>query len=224
MEYIENDGRVTRLYDVKIDTERLEDIVRELVEKCYRVTVKNVKVLANSEKEAVDKINAFDSEGIKVNRVVDVINQYEDLRKVTKCPFLYDCEYLCNENTYLVYILQMLLKNYYSTLNFKKQNNRLIDLLIGYSNSDELKSYEERISECKEKMKENYSDTKTIKEELTHLIVERNNNKNFNFELLTKLYNDAKECFNLELVSETIHYKDVDEHFKTYKLGAKRNI
>ena len=221
MEYIINDGHVTRTYDVKIDVQKLEEIIIKLKEFCYHVVLKHVKVIANSENEAITKINSLDAEGIRIKKVVNMSTKYEDLRKITKCPYVFECEYLCKENSYLVYILEMLLKNYRSSLNFKNQNNRLIDLLLGYGNSDEMVPYEKRVRECKYKIyKSSSHDKLDLENELSNLLIEMNNNINLDFSLLAKLYKSAKECFDLEMVSETVHYKDRQDKAKVYNLGT----
>lgn len=223
MEYIINDGHVTRTYDVKIDASKLEEIIVKLKKYCYRIVLKNINVIANNENEAITKINSHDANGIKIKKIVNISTKYEDIRKITKCPYVFKCEYLCKQNSYLVYILETILSNYRSSLNFKNQNNRLIDLLLGYGNSDEIVPYEKRVRECRYKIHKSFSNDKlTLENELSNLLIEMNNNINFDFSLLDELYKDAKECFELELVSETVHYNDRNKNIKLYKLGTKR--
>ena len=225
MEYIINDGHVTRTYDVKLDVSKLEEIIVKLKKYCYRVVLKNINVIANNEKEAITKINSHDANGIKIKKIVNISTKYEDIRKITKCPYVFKCEYLCKQNSYLVYILETILSNYRSSLNFKNQNNRLLDLLIQFENSEELKPYEKRIEEYEEKIwKQPSSDSLRMKNELSQLLLDFDSNKDYDFDLLSDLYNHAKDCFSLVLVAETVHYKDLDKNSKIYKLGANKLI
>ena len=222
MNYIINDGHVTYEYDVKINDSELEKIINELDEKCYFMVAKNIKVSANNEEEVITKINANNNSDVKINKLVKVPDRYYSLKDITECQFVFECEYLCKQSSYLASLLRMLLFNYRSTLEFKKQNNRLIDLLISYQNNEELKPFLKRIDEYEEKIWKNPSSCSPLmKKELSNLLLEFEYNKDYNFELLASLYQKAKDCFELVLVSETVHYKDFNHSPKVYKLGEK---
>ena len=97
--------------------------------------------------------------------------------------------------------------------------------MIAYANSDEMKIYRKRIFECESRvLKARSSDIINLNKELSALILEMNNNMHLDFNLLNKLYNNAKECFELELVSEIVHYSDKEKDIKLYKLGTKRPL
>ena len=232
MKYIENDGQVTREYEVKINTSELEKVIKELEEKCYRVVSKKTKVAAKNENEALDKLNVMDKSKITVNKLVDISDKYPKEVNSTGLH-IFDCEYLCRQNSYLVYILETILSNYRSSLEFKNQNYRFIDLLIQYENNDELKPYDERMKEYEDELSK-FADIegdskeilyqKKLKETMASTLIEMKNNPNYDFDLLKKLYENAKECFGLILVAETVHYKDIDKNPKVYKLGTKKMI
>ena len=224
MKYIENDGHVTREYEVKINTEELEEIIRELSKRCYRFVNKETRVAANNEEEALEKINAMDKSGIKVNRLTNISNEYPRETLSTGLQ-VFDCEYLLRQNSQLVYILETILSNYRSSLDFKNQNYKFIDLLINFENSLELVPYDNRLNTYKDEILNARDDVvkqKNIKREVEATMQEMEYNSHYNFELLDALYQRAKECFDLILVAETVHYKDLDSNPKIYKLGTKK--
>ena len=103
-------------------------------------------------------------------------------------------------------MLTIALSSYRSKSGFVTDNNRAIDLIMDYENHDELKTYQERMAE------------QGITQELFD---EYENNKEFDFNLLNDLYQKAKNCFKLVLISETVHY-DNDDNTRVYKLGQRR--
>ena len=234
MRYIENDGHVTREYGVNINVEQLQKIIDELRERCSRIINSKIKVADSDKDEAIKKINiAINSGKADVNELIEISDACEDTISYSKKMKIFDCNCLCRESSYLEQILQTLLNSYQSSLDYKKQNNHMIDLLIGYENNNELKPYSVRIKECTEKMidlhSSNCGDMNTFNEmqkELESLLNESHNNPNYDFELLYKLYQMAKSCFRLTLLSQTIHYKDIDKNpdAYVYKLGDRRII
>ena len=226
MKYIENDGQVTREYEVKINTKELENVISELASKCYRIVSKETRVAANSEKEAIEKINSMDRKGIRINELTNISKDYP--KEVLSSGLqIFVCEYLYKQNSQLVYILETILSNYRSSLDFKNQNYKFIDLLINFENNDELKTYEERLKNYKEEVlnaREDGQLQNKVKEKVESIMQEMEYNKDYNFALLNELYNRAKECFSLVLVAETVHYKDLDKNPKVYKLGSKKTI
>ncbi len=227
MKYIVNNGQVTSEYDVKIDVEQLQEIIKQLDEKCYRIVNKKIKVAAYSKDEAIKRVNAaINASGEKINSLIEISNGYKDLVNYPGSPFVFDCECLCKQSSNLVYILQKVLYNYSSSLDYKRQNNRVIDLLIDYKNDEELIPYDIRMAECSKKMKSfldsNSNDLKkqfSLQEESNNLLQEMQLNMNFDFNLLHDLYDKAKGCFEFVLVSETKHYNSNEEDVKVYKLG-----
>ena len=233
MNYIENDGHITREYDVKINDIELERIIKELDEKCSFTVLRNIKVCANNEEEVLEKINANNNSDVKINKLVKVPDKYYLLKDITACPFVFECEYFCKQSSYLASLLRVLLFNYHSSLNFRKQDSRLIDNLVYYQNNDELKPFKDRIANYEEeilnfKHRNNTSYELEYKNQIENKLLEtlsmEKYNVDYDFELLADLYKQAKECFELVLVSETVHYKDLDHCPKVYKLGEKKSL
>ena len=111
MQYIENDGHVTREYEVRINVEELENIIRELDTKCYRIVNKKNKVAAKNKEEAIEKVNmAINSAGIKVNGLVEISEGYKDLVDYPGSLLIFDCDCLCKSSSQLVYILERILE------------------------------------------------------------------------------------------------------------------
>ena len=228
MKYIENDGHVTKEYNVEINIEELEKIIKELDLKCYRIINKRVKVAAYNKNEAIERVNmAINTAGIQVNGLIEISDGYRDFAKNPYSPYIYDCDCLCKESSQLVYILRKLLFNYQSKCGFKNQNNKLLDELINYQNSEELVPYEIRINDCYSKIKDflnnNSKDLEKLKNldlQFTELSQEAKQNEGYDVTLLSDLYQKALGCFKLILVSEIIHYKDRDN--KVYELGVRK--
>ena len=229
MQYIQNDGYVTYEYDVIIDEEKLRGIIKKLDESCYRVVNKKAQVSAPCKEEALRKLQReVNLAGVKVNGLIEISDGYKYFSGYSQELLFFDCDYLCKQSSNLVYILQRILANYSSQLDFKKQNNRLIDLLIGYANTDELKSFDVRGEECYKKIKDYFDSNKEdldeqyrLQEESRILLQEIRLNMDFNFELLRKLYEEAKECFTFTLVNKTIHNK-INDSSKIYKLSENK--
>ena len=232
MNYIENDGHITKEYDVKINDSKLEQIIMELDNKCSFLVNKVVKVLAHDKNEAIMKVTA-NNEEIKVNRVSVVSSKNVVLNDIGECPYVFECEYLSKQSSYLASLLRVILFNYRSSLDFKKQNSGLIDRLIDYQNNEELMCFEERIRKYKselldiyhERGKRNDLEYQTqMEDKLSKTILLMQNNENYDFKLLARLYEESKKCFEFILTKETIHYKDINNNPKVYKLGTKKLI
>lgn len=222
MKYIENNGEITREYEVQINTKTLEEVIKELTEKCYRVVNRETKVFANNEEEAIEKINANDKSGIKVKGLTNISEK--DNRGETLGLQVFNCEYLYKQNSELVKILETILSNYRSTLGFKNQNYREIDRLIQFKDSEELVPYTVRLLHLGEQtadaIKSNGKVDKDLEEKVNATIQEADNNKEFDFTLLNDLYERAKDCFGFILVAETVHYNDSSKGTMVYKLGS----
>ena len=204
MKYIEENENITREYEVTIDDAELEKIIKELNEKCCRAVKKTVRVTSGSKEEAIKKINSSNNHGISVVREIELTDDFKYLKSFSKPQYIYECEFYFNQISYLEYLLSVLLSSYRSKSNYVANNNRAIKLLIDYENNEELKTYEERMAE--------HGIT-------PELFSEYENNKDFDFELLKNLYQRAKECVRLVLLSEVIHYSEESE--KVYKLGER---
>ncbi len=176
MRYIENDGYKTCEYDIKINTSKLEKVIKELDSKCYRIIDKTINVTALSKEDAIRKINMItNAAGEKVNDILSISEGYKDMVNYPNSPFIFDCKCLHKESSDLVIILRKLLNNYLSKLDFKKENNRLLDLLFMFESN-------------------------------IHFNMSSEND--YNYELLHELYEKALDCFNGQLISETIHSKN----------------
>ena len=197
MEYIKNNGVVTKKYEVIINTERLQNIIKELETRCFHEVHKIIKVTAYNSIEARFKLREeTNSAGIKKYEILSVSNGYKDFITNDGSIYMYDCEVIEKESSQLVDILNKLIFNYNSKVNFKKENNRLIDLLYNYPNSGEIKSLE---------------------------INQNNNNNNpyFNSFHLLNLYCEAMECINFVLLEEIKHDHYENKGIKVYKLKRK---
>ena len=188
MKYIEEDENVTLEYEIVIDELELKKVIEELNEKCCR----SVKVNVNIRAEEDRALENFNSIGKKA---VDIVRKGED----SKNKYFYECEYYRKQVSYLQYLLSGLMHNYRRSADV----SGAVRQLIAYENSDELKTYQERMAE------------NGITQELYD---EYENNKNFDFALLRELYKRARDCFKLILVSKTIHYTTNE---KVKKLGGK---
>ena len=206
MKYIEKNESVTREYEVVINDVELENIIKELNENCCRAIKKSVRVTSGSKEEAIKRINSANNHGINVVRELEMGDSYNHLKTFSKPQYVYECEFYFKQVSYLAYLLTIALNSYRSKLGFTTDDNRTIDLILNYENNEELKSYKERMAE------------QGITEDL---YFEYENNKDFDFELLKELYEKAKECFRLVLISETIHYDDAIDQNRVYKLGRK---
>ena len=168
---------------------------------------KVVRVTGSSEEEAMERINSTDNHGISVVRKIDFSEGFNHLKNFNKQQYIYECEFYFKQISYLEYLLNIALNSYRAKSNYVANNNRTINLINDYENSDELKTYQERMAE------------NGITQELFD---EYENNKDFDFNLLNELYQRAKKCFKLVLMSETIHYESVKDNPRVYKLGEKR--
>ena len=206
MIYIENNENVTREYEVLIDDGKLESVIKKLNEKCCRALKKTVRVTSNSKEEAIERINSTDNHGINIVREIELSDNYGHLKDFTKQQYIYECEFYYNQVSYLEYLLNIVLMSYRSKFGMSTDVSKSLNLILDYENNDELKTYQERMA---------------LEGITKELYFEYENNKDFDFELLHSLYQEAKECFKLKLVSETIHY-DLENDAKVYKLGTRK--
>ena len=196
MEYIKNDGLITKKFEVIINTERLQNIIKELDTRCFRETRKTIKVTAYNSVEARYKLqNETNSAGIKKYEILSVSDGYKDLVTYDGPIYMFDCEVLEKESSQLVVILNKLILNYNSKVDFKKENNHLIDLLYNYPNSEEIKSLELNQNEV--------------------------NNPYFNPIYLLSLYSEAMSTINFVLLEEIKHNNIENIGAKVYKLKRK---
>ncbi len=186
MKYIEKNEKVTKEYEVLFNEEELVNIISELNNKCCRRVKKIEKVGCNSEKEALAR---FSSNGI---HDVHVIGKTMQNNGNNPCKYIYEVMFYYEQLPSLSYILNSILRAY-RVIDKEIDVTEAINQLIAYKNSDELKPYQARMGET------------GISEEL---YLEYENNKDFDFELLSELYQKSLSCFQAELVSKTIHYTD----------------
>ena len=137
MEYIRNDGNVTSVYSVIIDVTRIEEIIKELETNCFRMVEKSIKVPARNETEAIFLVGKNEDNTFK--NIIKVSEGYRGLVKSDMSLNLYECLCMSKERPQLVDILKRLCVNYNYQFGFKNETNHLLDLLYGYSNSDDLK-------------------------------------------------------------------------------------
>ena len=206
MKYIEKNDNVIREYEVVIDDEKLSSIVEELSQKCCRASKVSANVTAYDENEAIDKLNKISKSEINFIKKSELESYGKSSQNGGKQQYLYECQFFYKQNPYLYYILTCALKSYRSTVGSNSDSDNTINMIIDYADSDELKPYEVRMAE----------------EGITkELFDEYENNKDFDFALLNELYQKAKECFKLILISEKINYENIDEKQRVYKLGGR---
>ena len=139
MEYIRNDGNVTRIYDVVININKLLNVIRELDANCYHEVYKIEKIIAYSRDEAISIVNnTRNTAGLKINKLIDISDSYKDLVMDENSPYIFDCEMFSKESIELACILKKIIINYKYKDAFKNQNNYLIDALYEYKNCSEL--------------------------------------------------------------------------------------
>jgi len=206
MRYIEKENNVTKEYEVIIDDVELEKIIKELNARCCRIVKANTNVMSTSKEMAIDKISFNGNREVNIVKEIELADSQNHLNEFAKPQFIYECEYFYKQVTYLEYLLSIILRSYRSKNNANNSENA-IKLLLNYENNDELIPYIERMARD------------GIKEDL---LLEYENNKDYDFELLNKLYQRAKDCFKLILISETIHYDNNENNSKVYKLGTRK--
>lgn len=206
MKYIEKNENVTREYEVVINDKELLEIVNELNAKCSRSLKVSTNVTAYDENEALEKINKIRKNEINSITKSELPEYNKGSLNTNKPLYLFECEYFRKQNPYLAYLLTTALTSYRSIVGANVNSNNTIGMLVDYADSDELKPYEVRMA----------------RDGITkELYDEYENNKDFDFALLNELYEKAKKCFKLVLLSETISYDNVDEKQRVYKLGGR---
>jgi hypothetical protein len=188
MRYIEKNDNVTREYEVLIDENKLVEVIKKLNEKCSRSVMRIMNVTSTTREKAIEKINANNKDGISVIREV---READDTLSGQR---MFECEICFVQNPYLAYLLNACLASYRSNADL----SFIINQLIEYENNDELKPYSVRLAE-KGGMVNNQE-----------LYYEYENNQDFDFELLRNLYQEAKDCFKLAMISETKYYEPED--------------
>lgn len=205
MNYTETNENITREYKVIIDDAKLQSVIKELNEKCCRALKKTIRVTSSSKEEAIEKINSNNNYGISIVKEIELSDSFGHLKSFASPQYIYECEFYYNQISYLEYLLNIILTAYRSKYGTSLDVSKSINLILDYENNDELKTYQERMA--------NEGITK-------ELYFEYENNKDFDFKLLRELYQKAKECFKLVLISETINY-DIEKEAKVYKLGRR---
>ena len=192
-------------YELTYDRDSIKNLIKEIIEKCsIRKTCKS-EVMARSYKEAESIINnEIDWNGNKIHENVSSIkaepinDPFDYWRPGDPAPYSFTSDKLFSP----------------------KLVSFLIDLLNGKSinydwliNKVELKEKEElnkKIKELDEQINKinNFETTTKIKKlkELAHLIEWLNAIPNFDYDLLSKYYDTAIQCIELDLLEETITY------------------
>ena len=184
MRYIEKNENVTREYEVIINVEKLNEIVNELNEKCSHVIKKTAKITSGSQEEALNKISSYCKKAINILSVLDanaLSDDYSFLRKFSKPQYVFEYEFDYTQTPYLSYLLTLLINNYRMDIDFTEYLKQLVD----YENGAELNAYKEKMAE----------------EGITEKLYSE-------YELLYGLYQAAKDCFRIRLLSETITYDE----------------
>ncbi len=204
MKYIEENEYLTREFEVSINEAELERIKSELEKYCCRNKNVSINVTASDEKEAIQKVNSIKKNEVSVVRKNEILNNEKKLIN-NKAMYMYECQYYYQQIPYLAHLLNIILNSYRYQPKIA-DITKAVDSLVEYENNDELKPYEWLMAK------------NGITEEL---YLEYEHNKDFDFKLLNDLYQQAKKCFTLVLISETIHYDDEDKEFRTYKLRRR---
>ncbi len=205
MKYIEEIGNVTKEYDVKINDVELENIINELDEK-LRIRCRGIQdVMAVSEDDAAKKLSNGNKTDIKILSQKRANELYKGLPSNNNL-FIFKCEFLVNNYTYLSYILKSILGYYREKNSIVTGESRAINLLLDYANDAELVPFEELMA----------------RNGITNILYEKyENNKDFDFALLKELYERALACFELKLVKETETTTYEEGVGKVYKFGTR---
>ena len=188
MRYIENNDNVTREYEVIIDENKLSEVIKQLNEKCSRNVMKIMNVTSTTREKAIEKINATNKDGISV------IREVREADDTLSGQHMFECEICFVQNPYLAYLLNACLASYRSNADLSFVINQIIE----YENNTELMTYPERLAKNGGMVNN------------PELYYEYVNNQDFDFELLRSLYQEAKDCFKLAMISETKYYEPDD--------------
>ena len=221
MEYIKNNGITTKRFEVIINKEKLKNIISELDERCFHIVHKTIKVTAYNRVEARFKLQTkTNSTDTNICEIIDVSDGYKGLVNNDDSLYTFDCEVLAKEKSKLSDILNKLIVNYNSKVNFKKENNRLVDLLYNYPSSDEVKSYDTKLFEL-DQMANEFDNVDELKIKKDEVLEDKKNNPHFNPVYLLYLYGEAMSCINFVLLEEIKHDYYESKGIKVYKIKRK---
>ena len=184
MKYYRENENVRMEYDVILDVAKLEKIIKTLDEECSNEIKKTARVTSSSIEEALAKITTNDKSSINFTQIFDALelgSDYDFLKAFTKPQFVFEYEFNYVQPSYLAYLLRTILSNN----NTNTDMTSTLNLLFDYENSEELNSYKEKMA------------NEGITQETY-----------FKYELLSSLYQAARDSIKGKLVCEVIHYEN----------------
>ena len=207
---VKEDKNRKKVYEVKIDIERLKEIVTKLDQECYVRLLGERKVFAYTVEEAKRIIK-----DLKLNEGVDEVETFKILKLETDglwyhgLPYTAKYEAIYRNSCSLAKDLHFLLNEHNESRYYKECLNRLTRLM-GHGNSDYFETFKEKTKEASEQVdaaRQNY--IKGLMPALKlygQAQIEEKLNEHYNYDRLKELYNEARECFKYVLIEDTIKY------------------
>ena len=215
LDYQEKDGNVTRISRVSVDVERLKDIIKELNEKCSRYHP--TTIIGLSKENAMEELHKSYGDDYTILR--ESGGSYPNN--------LYYIEIIAKKTPRLVGILNKILEQCEHPWDVD-ENSMIIDELRKYKDSIEIMPFDQAIQMLQKRLSEVSvcNNESPLYEDLEFYLsiatIEREYNKDFDFALLASLYEQAKDCFRIYAVSESINfYNDIPRKYQT---GSVRKL
>ena len=210
MQMIMNEGNKQSIYELVYDEETLKSLISEIIKNCSIRRKRKSCIEARNHKELEEKINsAIDFNGNKIYenvrdiKVEPVDDPYGMWRHNDPVPFSFTSDLLISPKLvdFLIKIIsgEEIDYKWFASRKELSQKHELrleileLDLEINQISNFETKRKIEMIKKLDDKVKQ------------------FNNIPDFNYELLAKYYDMAKECITLELIQETVTYKKINK-------------
>lgn len=206
MQMIMNKGNKQSIYELVYDEETLKSLISEIIKNCSIRRKRKSCIEARNHKELEEKINsAIDFNGNKIYenvrdiKVEPVDDPYGMWRHNDPVPFSFTSDLLISPE--LVDFLIKIISGEeidYKWFASRKELSQKQELRLEIQKLDlEINQISNFASETKIEM------LKKLDDKVKHF----NNIPDFNYELLAKYYDMAKECITLDLIQETVTYK-----------------
>lgn len=206
MEIVINNGNKQSIYELVYDEEILKSLISEIIKNCSIRKRSKSCIEARNHKELEEKINsAIDFNGNKIYenvrdiKVEPVDDSYGMWRHNDPVPFSFTSDLFISPKLvdFLIKIIngEEIDYEWFASRKELSQKQELdLEML-------ELDSEINKISNFDTKLK--IEMLKKLDDKLKHF----NNIPNFNYKLLAKYYDMAKECITLDLIQETVTYQ-----------------
>jgi len=206
MQILMNEGNKQLIYELVYDEETLKNLISEIIKNCSIRRRRKSCIEARNHKELEEKINsAIDFNGNKIYenvsdiKVEPVDDPYGMWRHNDPVPFSFTSDLLISPELvdFLIKIIsgEEIDYKWFASRKELNQKHELhleileLDLEINQISNFETKRKIEMLKKLDDKVK--------------HF----NNIPDFNYKLLAKYYDMAKECITLDLIQETVTYK-----------------